>query len=215
MPTPSTFEQLFNVAPCFSANNVGNSSLVSTELVGNPLKSKHTPSVHISYPTNLIICENGIRIFRAYHSCFSPMVVAALESFSDNCISRVVCVCSKIKMIGIRAFRIVAFVKNPHIFRNLSIVKNPRNSMRGVQFSISYHFPVTRWFLGSRPSPTSIFRLYDSFPKSIPKTPSVISDSYLHNVSVMFFGLPFPRLLNWCRHNGTFNTEIHNQATYL
>lgn len=127
---------LFNVTPRFSMDNIANSFSPNVKFPGenNDWGSIRNRLTDFSY-VFFFQFRHGV-LFSA--NLFFWMSNCAM-SFSFNAITHILKLCSKIKMLWIYAFWIVAMMKNAKLFRNFSAKEHPRSAMG--QFDLGQSFP--------------------------------------------------------------------------
>lgn len=103
------------------------------------------------------------------------IVLSRAKPFPLHSISRVVLLCSLVKMCFSYALWIVALMENPFSIRNPAMVKFPRNPMGCLQFPVMLHLSIPLILECRRPFPTpaemwTVFRGRSIFIYSRPKS---------------------------------------------
>lgn len=96
---------------------------------------------------------------------FFTMNSAGFPSFSNYCVSVVICACAKAKMLWVDAGRIITRMKNKHSLWNNAFVKRKGVSM-GLYMLNSVPKPTISICFASGPYPT-VSRFINLFPKSL------------------------------------------------
>lgn len=132
-------------------------------LLANP---KHNPDLLLGSVSRSVKPPDfgRLRIFNLGSWAFFSM--SGRESFPIHGIPYVVSVRSWIKMIGVAAYFIIAFVKNPLSFWNWPVGKFPRNSMGTSDNSVDAHSTIPKPLVSQKRPAFIRTKNFNLFPKT-------------------------------------------------
>ncbi len=137
--------------PSLLACNKTDVSLAGAELQSKCFLAYFAHSIKLSNSGYLLFCQYACAILGA-----AKIIVAALLVH----ISRVIELSSNKKMVWVHTTRIVAFMKNTHVFRNWSYVKFVRKSMGDSGSIVEPEFTMVKVGFSSSPIPTMVSLIY-------------------------------------------------------
>jgi hypothetical protein len=127
-----------SVFPHLAAPDSPNGREVQANIFGD---RSERPSVVKDHPNRFLVSAR-IAVPLSDHACGS-----SLREF----IKVIVRVCAKPKMIWVDARRIIASVKDLHSLRDGTMIGEPRNAMRPVDFSVKAEGPISFVISGTAP----------------------------------------------------------------
>lgn len=168
--------------PSLLIKNSGNGALVYSKIIRNLFLS---PSVRS-------LLSDAVYGFICKFVCAMKFSAQFCKSKLRFSIVHVILMGAYKKMIWIAAFSIIAFVANHHLFRNFSVMENPRKSVRGVLFSSKFSFSIPAWVTASSP-----FDAVSSFFSFAKKPRNWIFPSFFESFFSYFFSVPLSELMSF------------------